>query len=98
MGGHVPHGAHWHVGEVGEEGVQEPDGSELEAEAQPVVVAAALLDHPEVHLGEVEESGGLLGRGLAAVSTVGAALLVCEGPYWQEVGLREARFSLPGRE
>jgi len=40
----VAHGAFRPIRGVGEEGAQEPDGGELQAEAQPVVVTATLPD------------------------------------------------------
>jgi hypothetical protein len=71
---HVAHGALRHVGGIGEEGAQEPDGGELEGEAQKVVLPATLSYRPEIPVVEVEEACELLFGGLPGVAPVGAAL------------------------
>ena len=63
------------LGGIVEERPQEPDRSQLQGKAQPVVVATPRLQHRAVGVVEMEVATELGGRGLAGVAAVAPLLL-----------------------
>ena len=63
------------LGQVGQEGAQEPHGTELYGEPETVVIAPALGDETLIRVVEMEVASQLRRRGLACVATVAVLLL-----------------------
>lgn len=60
-----------HVGRVGEERAEEPDGAELDGEPETIVIAAANLDQRSVSVVEMEVPVELLQRRFSGIPAKG---------------------------